>query len=488
MRVRIAIVRHSLQHGEPCIRIHRGPAGRTPLSSDLADPRSRLGPLAASVAVHAAILGLLLLAPRLTVPEQRVYDQVIGPHRPQLVWYSFRRKLPPISPTQRQTQPFRVVEFRYAHQTIISNPPQGERGWQTIHHPSPPAQHQPRVTSPSILAFRSPLITPPKPSPPMAGPGPAPPNARAASLPEPHRAAGQRPSGSLPLITESTPKILKTPKRKFVPPLSGTGDVNSTRIPPVMDAPTTDIASLPSPDVAIAIVSPNPAAKLNGPLPEAPLDARFSAGPMSEESRGSLDSVSSPSLLIPSLLVRDSSSQQTALANFVAITRAAPTSHETLVAVARTNATQYSRQTSEIHMVPPPDPSFDGREVYSFAVQMPNIVSHSGSWLMWFAEREPLGPHRELQPPVPLHKVDPKYFQSAISDGVEGNVVLSGVLQTNGRIREIRILKGIDPRLDLSAARALLKWEFVAAQRLGIPVEMDMIAVIPFLLGTHAAP
>ena len=37
-----------------------------------------------------------------------------------------------------------------------------------------------------------------------------------------------------------------------------------------------------------------------------------------------------------------------------------------------------------------PDPRFAGRVVYSIAIQMPNVTSFSGSWLVWFAEREPL--------------------------------------------------------------------------------------------------
>jgi protein TonB len=105
---------------------------------------------------------------------------------------------------------------------------------------------------------------------------------------------------------------------------------------------------------------------------------------------------------------------------------------------------------------------------------------------MWFAEREPGGPRRELHPPKPVHKVDPKYFPATIAERVEGKVVLAGILQTDGRVREIRILKGVDPRLDLSAARALRKWEFEPAQRNGMPVEVDMVAEIPFLLAPEA--
>lgn len=429
---------------------------RVPLSSGPLAQHTRSGPIAASAVAHAAVLSFMLLAPRLTVTEQTLYERVISPHRRQLVWYSFRKKLPPISPIEKPDQPFRGAEFRSASQTIISNPKRGAHGTQRIQHPSPQTRQQPQVASPSLLAFRLPLIMPPTDS-------------------------------STPPKPESTTPDAKSKRKIFVPPAPGVGDSDSGRAPIAMEAPTADLAGLPSPDVAIAIIGLNPAAKLNGPLPEAALEARFSAGPILDDGKGSLDAVSSPSLLLPSLLVRDSTSPQTTVGNLVALARAAPTSREALEAAARASATQNTQADSEIHMVPPPDPSFDGREVYSFSVQMPNIVSYSGSWLMWFAEREPMGPRQELQPPVPRHKVDPKYLQSAISDGVEGNVVLAGVLQTNGRVREIRVLKGVDPRLDLNAARALFKWEFAAAQRNGIPVEMDMIAVIPFLRGTHAA-
>jgi len=249
--------------------------------------------------------------------------------------------------------------------------------------------------------------------------------------------------------------------------LSGGVDLMSPPIPSILETPSADVRGLPSSGVIIAILGLNLTATLNGPLPESSIRAKFPGGPM------------------PDLHVRNRVLPRTELTSLIATTKAAPTSLEALEAAVRATATQHGERASAIHMVPPPDPSFDGRDVYSFAVQMPNIASYAGSWLMWFAEREPLGPSRELQPPVPLHKVDPKYSQSAISDGVEGNVVLTGVLQTNGRIREIRILKGIDIRLDLSAVRALFKWEFIAAQRNGVPVEMDIVAVIPFFLGGH---
>jgi TonB family protein len=107
---------------------------------------------------------------------------------------------------------------------------------------------------------------------------------------------------------------------------------------------------------------------------------------------------------------------------------------------------------------------------------------------MWFSERGVAAARhaRDLRPPVPIHKVDPKYLPAAIADRIEGKVQLSGVIHTNGRVGQIRILKGVDPRLDLSAGQALLKWEFTPAERDGMPVEVDVVAEIPFMLPPQA--
>jgi periplasmic protein TonB len=101
---------------------------------------------------------------------------------------------------------------------------------------------------------------------------------------------------------------------------------------------------------------------------------------------------------------------------------------------------------------------------------------------MWFADRERVPRGSGLRPPVPLHKVDPKYLPAAISERIEGKVQITGVIRANGRVDLLRILKGVDPRLDRSAEEALLKWEFAPAERNGVPVEVDLVAEIPFLL------
>jgi TonB family protein len=130
-----------------------------------------------------------------------------------------------------------------------------------------------------------------------------------------------------------------------------------------------------------------------------------------------------------------------------------------------------------------PDPRFNGRDIYMMAIQMPNLTSYSGSWLMWYSgrtERETgLAP---LSPPVAHRKVDPKYVATAVEERIEGRVQLACVIDKEGKVAMVELVRGADPRLNQSAREALAKWEFYPATRNGAPVEVDVLVEIPFKL------
>jgi len=130
-----------------------------------------------------------------------------------------------------------------------------------------------------------------------------------------------------------------------------------------------------------------------------------------------------------------------------------------------------------------PDPLLEGRTVYVLAIQMPNVTSYMGSWIVWFAERDPAaGPGPDIQPPLPLHKVDPKYIAAAAAERVEGKVRLAAVIRKDGRVDGLKLLRHVDDRLDRSAEEALAKWEFEPAFRAGRAVDVDAVFEIPFTL------
>jgi TonB family protein len=153
-------------------------------------------------------------------------------------------------------------------------------------------------------------------------------------------------------------------------------------------------------------------------------------------------------------------------------------------------------QDSEVQTGPPnfavlapgakPEIIFARRRVYSMNVNMPNLNSATGSWILNFAEMRssPTGPPAtgsdEIAEPAPLHKVDPKYPPTLMAEHVEGEVILYAVIRRDGSVDSIQVVHGIDPLLDGNAVRALAQWKFRPAERQGEPVNLEAIVHIPF--------
>jgi TonB family protein len=133
-----------------------------------------------------------------------------------------------------------------------------------------------------------------------------------------------------------------------------------------------------------------------------------------------------------------------------------------------------------------PEDIFARRRVYSMNVNMPNLNSATGSWILNFAEMRssPTGPQiktsDEIAEPAPLHKVDPKYPPTLMAEHVEGEVILYAVIRRDGSVGSIQVVRGIDPLLDGNAVRALAQWKFRPAERQGEAVNLEAIVHIPF--------
>jgi len=241
-------------------------------------------------------------------------------------------------------------------------------------------------------------------------------------------------------------------------------------------------------EASLAIVGLNPAKTMEVPAPPGSRAAGFSAGPEAR-AEGGPNAHRIALLNVPGLVVSGGAkdTQPTLMAHF------SPTSKENLLAAARMSmaaAPKVPVEPRAPRVAEAPDPRFAGRVVYAIAIQMPNVTSFSGSWLVWFAEREPEpkgtpgAAPRQMRPPGVVRKVDPKYIAAAAEERVEGTVRLFGVIGKDGHVGGIALLRQLDERLDRSAREALAKWEFTPALRDGVAVDVDAIFEIPF----HLAP
>ena len=123
-----------------------------------------------------------------------------------------------------------------------------------------------------------------------------------------------------------------------------------------------------------------------------------------------------------------------------------------------------------------------GKKIYTAYINMPNVTSRAGSWVMRFAElAEPQpGASGDLTAPVAIRKVDPPYHPDALRERVEGIVVLYAVILRDGSVESVRVVRGLDPRLDDNAMKALRGWRFQPATRNGAPVDLEALVQIPF--------
>jgi TonB family protein len=485
----------------------------------------RLKPLAASVAIHGAAFLALMNAPQIRLPErsQSEYKQAIAGKEEKLVWYRLK-SLPDVTPPESKAERKPLKAVVRAKQEMVASRKDAPKKIRMVWTPAPEVKVTPEEM-PNILAIKIPEVKKPFVAPPdiqkpvptvqLAANAPALPNQAVDPLTltvkvkvvkrfvPPPRQVPQKVTevamlNNAPVVqlnpnAEDLPALnytLKAPARPFTAPAASKGGAPAKVA--LVDDPAPNVEMANSRDINVAAIGLNP---VDVPIrmPENSSAAQFSAGPKLRPD-GANAAGEGKGLTVPDLFVRGDKNNKTEL---LADAFAAPTSSRTLRALARVNE---PKPESAPETAPPaktpgavkvssaPDPRFTGRDVYMMAIQMPNLTSYSGSWLMWYADRTAreagLAP---VAPPVAHRKVDPKYIAAAAAEHVEGKVQLACVIAKDGHVSNVELVRGLDDRLNRSAEEALAKWEFDPATRHGVPVEVDVLVEIPFRL-EHVAP
>ena len=133
---------------------------------------------------------------------------------------------------------------------------------------------------------------------------------------------------------------------------------------------------------------------------------------------------------------------------------------------------------------------FGDRKFYSVTLNMPNLNSAGGSWVIRFAElnhdssRPGLNNDdstaSDLSQPAATRKVDPAYPTQLMRENVAGTVILYAIIRADGTVGNVRVLRGVDDRLDQYASQAIAQWQFQPAMKNGSPVDVEATFQIPF--------
>jgi len=135
----------------------------------------------------------------------------------------------------------------------------------------------------------------------------------------------------------------------------------------------------------------------------------------------------------------------------------------------------------------PPEKVLGSKRVYTLHVNMPNLTSASGSWVLNFAELDEMDAlsraglsASDVAGPVPLRKVDPKYPPELRTAHVEGEVILYAIIRKDGTVDSIQLVHSVDTQLDANAMEALAQWKFQPAEKRGEPIDLEAVVHIPF--------
>jgi periplasmic protein TonB len=84
------------------------------------------------------------------------------------------------------------------------------------------------------------------------------------------------------------------------------------------------------------------------------------------------------------------------------------------------------------------------------------------------------------------HNEAPVYPVEAKLKGIQGNVVLQAIVDTRGKVSEMRLLEG-DPVLAKAAIDAVKKWKYRPYLLNGEPVTVETMILVKFVLGNSGA-
>ena len=152
-----------------------------------------------------------------------------------------------------------------------------------------------------------------------------------------------------------------------------------------------------------------------------------------------------------------------------------------------TSAPRTMQPESATKLSEPERAVFGNRRFYSVTLNMPNLNSAGGSWVIRFAELdhdshnfEATAPAANLSQPTATRKVDPEYPLQLMRENVSGTVILYAVIHADGTVGSVRVLRSVDDRLDQFASQAIAQWQFQPATKNGSPVDVEATFQIPF--------
>jgi TonB family protein len=482
-----------------------------------------------SSAGHVLALALILAGSRFLALEPHAIPQTPLTHA-DVVYYTPSEYLPPLDTRRSDPAPARNADPEYSARPVISVPPEASNRSQTI-VAAPKLQLPHDVALPNIVALSG---TPKLP----IAPAPAVPASQISRLtPQMERSVIAPPPIAERDTQQSTQKTLQAPQPSVIAPPPALDAASNRRVGELNIGHSTVIA--PAPQLSVdaqrtipggrsalharspEVIAPPPALGASGRsrsgggtialnlhpavgAPPAPPTGNrrgaFAATPeghrgaagtpgSDEKSNGSGAGKKNSGDLPLGLYVGKTSTNVAPVAgdpppkspNYV---------NPKLIANARLPRIRNNQPEGDAKLSEPERAVFGNRKVYSLSLNMPNLNSAGGSWIIRFAALKPdaspgsahsgEAPPDDLSSPTATRKVDPAYPLELMRQNLAGTVILYGIIRADGTVHDVRVLRSVDDRLDQFASAAITKWQFQPATKNGTAVDVEATFWIPF--------
>ncbi len=113
------------------------------------------------------------------------------------------------------------------------------------------------------------------------------------------------------------------------------------------------------------------------------------------------------------------------------------------------------------------------------------VAVAAAAWLLFASPAEQVFEiGGDVSSPRPLVTPNPKYTQDAMRAQIQGGVVMTCIVQVDGRCTDVDVVESLDLRygLDSQAQIALRQWRFEPGTRLGEPVPVQVTVEMTFTL------
>lgn len=153
-------------------------------------------------------------------------------------------------------------------------------------------------------------------------------------------------------------------------------------------------------------------------------------------------------------------------------------------------------QPKKVKKIPIPDPTPDDPEpIVVEEIEVPEVeIVEIGEAVFGIPDGPPGppiaglgadGPYRpggDVTPPLKIFDLSPTYTEEGRQNRVQGVVILETIVDSNGDVARVKVLKGLPLGLTESAVATAKQWKYRPATRFGEPVAVVMNVTVRFSL------